>query len=38
VLQLSEMLLTIRRLPLLAEDGWLAECLTDLPDHSDESP
>ena len=38
VLQLSEILLTIRRLPLLAEAGWLAECLTDLPVQSDESP
>ena len=37
VLQLSEILLTIRQLPLLAEAGWLADCLNHLPVDSDES-
>ena len=38
VLQLSEMLLTIRQLPLLAEVDWLSDCLTHLPVASGESP
>jgi hypothetical protein len=38
VLQLSEILLTIRQLPLLAEADWLSDCLTNLPVDSGESP
>ena len=30
VLQLSEILLTIRQLPLLGDANWLADCLADL--------
>ncbi len=38
VLQLSEILLTIRQLPLLAEADWLRECLTHWPVDADEFP
>ena len=31
VLQLSEILLTIRQLPLLTEADWLSDCLDQLP-------
>ena len=37
VLQLSEILLTIRQLPLLAEVAWLSDCLNNLPVDSSES-
>ena len=38
VLQLSEILLTIRQLPLLAEADWLSDCLDHLPADDAESP
>jgi hypothetical protein len=38
VLQLAEILLTIRQLPLLAEADWLSDCLSHLPIRSNESP
>lgn len=38
VLQLSETLLTIRQLPLLAEADWLSDCLNNLPVDFDKSP
>lgn len=38
VLQLGEMLLTLRQVPLLNEADWLFECLGQLPVESDESP
>ena len=38
VLQLSEILLTIRQLPLLAEADWLSDCLASLPIDSGQSP
>jgi hypothetical protein len=37
VLQLSEILLIIRQLPLLAEVDWLSNCLDHLPVDSGES-
>ncbi len=37
VLQLSEILLTIRQLPLLTDAAWLTECLTHLPVDAGES-
>lgn len=36
-IQLAEILLTIRQLPLLAEVDWLSDCLKILPVDSDES-
>jgi hypothetical protein len=38
VLQLSEMVLTIRQLPLLDDANWLAECLAALAVDVSESP
>ncbi len=38
VLQLCELLLTIRQLPLLAEADWLSDCLDHWPVDADESP
>jgi len=38
VLQLSEILLMIRQLPLLTEADWLSDCLDHWPVADDESP
>jgi hypothetical protein len=38
VLQLSELLLTIRQVPLLGDANWLAECLAALAVDFSESP
>jgi hypothetical protein len=38
VLQLSEILLTIRELPLLTEADWLSDCLNHWPVDDDETP
>ncbi len=38
VLQLSEILLTIRQLPLLTEADWLSDCLDHWPMDAGESP
>ncbi|CAG0935567.1 hypothetical protein TFLX_04409 [Thermoflexales bacterium] len=38
VLQLGEILLTIRQLPLLTEADWLSDCLDHLPVDAGESP
>lgn len=38
VLQLGEILLTIRQLPLLTDMDWLSDCLAHWPLAADESP
>jgi hypothetical protein len=38
VLQLSELLVTLRQVPLLNEADWLSACLAQLPLESDEFP
>jgi hypothetical protein len=37
VLRLGEILLTIQKVPLLAEVDWLSDCLGDLPSDASES-